>query len=44
MGIGLVIVIGFIGNLQVVATNNYNAATDFHTTKHSTLIFSVYLH
>jgi hypothetical protein len=34
----------FIGYLQVVTTNNYNTVTDFHTTKHSTLISSVYLH
>jgi hypothetical protein len=25
-------------------TINYNSLTDIHTTKHSTLIFSVYLH
>jgi hypothetical protein len=41
MGFGLVI--GFINHLQVVTTNKYNTVTDFHTTDHSTLIFSVYL-
>jgi hypothetical protein len=28
----------FIKNLQIVTTNNYNTVTDFHTTKHSTLL------
>jgi hypothetical protein len=42
MGFGLVIL--FTGYLQVVTTNNYNTVTDFHTTKHSTIISSVYLH
>jgi hypothetical protein len=42
MGFGLVI--GFIGYLQVVATNNCNTVTDFHTTEHSTLLSLVYLH
>jgi hypothetical protein len=36
--------IGFITHLQVVTTNNYNIVTDFHTTKYSTLLSSVYLH
>jgi hypothetical protein len=38
------LVIGFIGYLQVVTTINYNTVPDFHTTKHSTLFSSVYLH
>jgi hypothetical protein len=38
-GFGLV-----IGFLEVVTTINYNTVTDSHTTKHSTLISSVYLH
>jgi hypothetical protein len=42
MGFGLVI--GFIGYLQVVTTTNYTTLTDFHTTKHSTLLSSVHLH
>jgi hypothetical protein len=33
-----------MGYLEVVTTNNYNTIADFHTTKHSTLISSVYLH
>jgi hypothetical protein len=36
--------IRFINNLQAVTTINYNPVTDFHTTKHSTLLSSVYLH
>jgi hypothetical protein len=38
------LVTGFIDHLQAVTTIYYNNATDFHTTKHSTLISSVYLH
>jgi hypothetical protein len=38
------IVIGFINHLQVVTATNYNTVTDFHTTKHSTLLSSVCLH
>jgi hypothetical protein len=38
------LVIGFINYLQVVTTTKYNTVTDFHTTNHSTLIFSVYFH
>jgi hypothetical protein len=34
----------FIGYSPVVTTNNCNTITDFHTTKHSSLISSVYLH
>jgi hypothetical protein len=41
---GVRMVIGFIYNLQVLTTINYNIVPDFHTTKHSTLISSVYLH
>jgi hypothetical protein len=41
---GFVLVIEFIGYLQVVTTNSYNTVTDFHTTKHSTLHFSVHFH
>jgi hypothetical protein len=41
---GFGFIIGFIAYLQVVTTNNYNTVTDLHTTKHSTLISSVYLH
>jgi hypothetical protein len=41
-GFGFVIV--FINHSQVVTIINYNTVPDFHTTKHSTLIFSVYLH
>jgi hypothetical protein len=37
-------VIRFIDLLQVVTTINYNTVPDFHTTKHSTLLSSVYLH
>jgi hypothetical protein len=38
-------VIGFIDNLQVVATNNYNIIADFRTTNYFTLstFTSVYL-
>jgi hypothetical protein len=32
----------FIDNLQVVITTKYNTVTAFHTTNHSTLIYSVY--
>jgi hypothetical protein len=35
-------VIGFINHLQVETTTKYSTVTDFHTTDHSTLIFSVY--
>jgi hypothetical protein len=41
-GFGLVIEIN--NNLQVVTTINYYTVIDFYSTKHSTLIFSVYLH
>jgi hypothetical protein len=41
---GFGLVIGFIDHLQDVTTNNYNTVTDSLTTKHSTLICSVYLH
>jgi hypothetical protein len=41
---GFGLVIGFINRLQVVTTNNYNTVPDLHATKHSTLIFSAYLH
>jgi hypothetical protein len=41
---GFGLVIGFINQLQVVTRNNDNIVTDFHTTKHSTLISSIYLH
>jgi hypothetical protein len=41
---GFGFVIGFINHLQVVITINYNTVPDFYTTKHSTLISSVYLH
>jgi hypothetical protein len=41
---GFRLVIGFINRLQVVTTINYNTVPDFYTTKHSTLISSVYLH
>jgi type IV secretory pathway TrbD component len=41
---GFGLVIGFINHLQVVTTTKYNTITDFHTTNHSTLIFSVYFH
>jgi hypothetical protein len=34
----------FIEHSQVVITANYNTVSDFHTTIHSTLIFSVYFH
>jgi hypothetical protein len=40
---GFRLVIGFIGYLQVVTTNNYYTISDFHTTEHSTLLSSVYL-
>jgi hypothetical protein len=41
---GFGLLIGFINHSQVVITINYNTLPDFYTTKHSTLIFSVYLH
>jgi hypothetical protein len=41
---GFGLVIGFINYSQVVTTINYNTVPDFYTTKHSTLIISVYLH
>jgi hypothetical protein len=40
----LVCIGGFIGYFLVITTNNYNTTVDFHTTKHSTLIASVYRH
>jgi hypothetical protein len=39
---GFGLVIGFINCLQVVTIINYNTVADFHSTKHSTPIFSVY--
>jgi hypothetical protein len=41
---GFGLVIAFIRYLHVETTNNYNTVTDFHTTKHSTLLSSVYVH
>jgi hypothetical protein len=41
---GFGLVIGFINRLQVVTTINYDTVPDFYTTKHSTLISSVYIH
>jgi hypothetical protein len=41
---GFSFVTGFINHPQVVTTYNYNTVTDFHTTKHSMLLSSVYLH
>jgi hypothetical protein len=41
---GFRLVIGFINHLQVVTTSTCNTVTDFHTTNHSMLIFSVYFH
>jgi hypothetical protein len=41
---GFAFVIGFINHLQVVTIIKCNIVTDFHTTNHSTLIFSVYFH
>jgi hypothetical protein len=41
---GFGLVIGFINHLRVVTTNNYYTITDLHTTKHSTLLSSIYLH
>jgi hypothetical protein len=41
-GLGLVIL--FTDHLQTITTNNYNTVINFHTTKHSTLLSSVYLH
>jgi hypothetical protein len=32
----------FIEHSQVVITTKYNTVTDFHTTNHSSLIYSVY--
>jgi hypothetical protein len=34
----------FFENLQVVTASNYNTGADFHSTNHSTFIFSVYFH
>jgi hypothetical protein len=41
---GFGLVIGVVNNLQPVTTINYYTIADLHTTKHSTLISSVYLH
>jgi hypothetical protein len=41
---GLGLVIGFINNFQFVTTINYYTSVDFHTTKDSKLISSIYLH
>jgi hypothetical protein len=41
---GFRLLIRFISYLQVITTINYYIVTDFHTTKHSTLISSVCLH
>jgi hypothetical protein len=38
------LVIGFIDHSHVITTNKYNTVTDFHTTKYSALVFSVYFH
>jgi hypothetical protein len=38
------LVIAYITHLQVVTTINYNTVPDFYTTKHFTLISSIYLH
>jgi hypothetical protein len=42
MGFGLVI--EFIDHLHVATTIKYDVVSDFHTTEHSTLLSSVYLH
>jgi hypothetical protein len=34
----------FIERSRVVTTTKYNTVTDFHTRKHSTLIYLVYFH
>jgi hypothetical protein len=36
-------IVGFVGYLQIVTTNNYNTVTDFRTTEHSTPLFSLSL-
>jgi hypothetical protein len=41
---GFGFIIGFIDHLQAVTTNNYNTIANFHTSKHFTRLFSVYLH
>jgi hypothetical protein len=41
---GFGLVIGFINHSHVVTTINCNTVPEFYTTKHSTLIFSFYLH
>jgi hypothetical protein len=41
---GFGLIISFINHLQVVTTTKYNTITAFHTTNHSTLIFSVHFH
>jgi hypothetical protein len=41
---GFELVIGFINHARVVTTINYITVPYFYTTKHSTLIFSAYLH
>jgi ribonucleotide reductase beta subunit family protein with ferritin-like domain len=41
---GFGLVIKFLNHLQAVTTNDCKTVTDFHTTKYSTLISSVYLH
>jgi hypothetical protein len=41
---GFELIIEFTDHLQVVTTINYKTLPDFHTTKHSTLISSDYLH
>jgi hypothetical protein len=41
---GFGLVIGFIYHSQVVTKIKYNTVSEFYTTKHSTLISSVYSH
>jgi hypothetical protein len=41
---GFGLVIRLINHSQKVTTINYNTVSDFYTTKHSTLTFSVYFH